>query len=95
VRTYREVCTGIATSPDPRKQQALQRFADGEQREALADLDVIADAERAERRKAVDLQDAAKRRPIAALARQVHDQGKVTLDEVIGRYEQLTRLDPA
>jgi tetratricopeptide (TPR) repeat protein len=94
VRAYREVVTGIATSPDPRKQQALQRFADGEQREALADLDVILDAERAAQLKAVDIQDAAKRRPVAALALQAHDQGKVTLDEVIGRYEQLTRLDP-
>jgi hypothetical protein len=36
---YREAVTGIAMSPDPRKLKALQRFADGEQREALADLD--------------------------------------------------------
>jgi hypothetical protein len=94
VRAYREVVTGIAMSPDPRKQKALQRFADGEQREALADLDVILDAERAAQLKAVDIADAAKRRPVATLALQAHDQGKVTLEEVIGRYEQLTRLDP-
>src|SRR5258708_1117080 len=81
VRAYREVVTGIATSPDPRKQRALQRFADGEQREALDDLDVIADANRAARIKAVDLADAAERRPTAVLALQARDQGKVTLAE--------------
>jgi hypothetical protein len=82
LRAYREVVTGIATSPDPRKRRALQRFADGEQREALADFDAIADANRARRVKAVDsadanpatrvkaidIADAAERRPTAKLA---------------------------
>jgi tetratricopeptide (TPR) repeat protein len=94
VRAYREVVTGIATSPDPRKQKALQRFADGEQREALADFDMIADANRAARVKAIDIADAADRRPAAWLALQAHDKGTVTLEEVVRRYEHLTRLDP-
>jgi len=94
VRAYREAVTGIANSPDPRKQAALQRFADGEQREALADAEVIADADRAARNKANDIADAAELRPWAKLALQAHDQGKVTLDEVIAKYEKLTQLDP-
>jgi len=94
VQAYREVVIGIATSSDLKKQKALQRFADGEQREALADLDVILDAERATQNRAFDIQDAEKRRLIAMLALQAHDQGKVTLEEVIGRFEQLTRLNP-
>jgi len=35
VRVHREVVTGIATSPDPWKQKALQRSTDSERREAL------------------------------------------------------------
>jgi tetratricopeptide (TPR) repeat protein len=93
VRAYREAVTGIANSPDPRTQAALQRFADGEQREALADAEVIADADRAARDKANDIADVAERRPWAELALQAHDQGKVTLDEVIVKYEKLTQLD--
>jgi tetratricopeptide (TPR) repeat protein len=108
LRAYREVVTGIATSPDPRKRRALQRFADGEQREALADFDAIADANRARRvkavdsadanratrAKAIDIADAAERRPTAKLALQARDNGTVTLEEVVRRHEQLTRLDP-
>jgi tetratricopeptide (TPR) repeat protein len=94
VRAYREVVTGIARSPDPRKRKALQRFADGEEREALVDLDVIAEANRAARIKAVDLAEAAERRPTAWLALQACDNGRVTLDEVGRRFEQLTWLDP-
>jgi len=94
VRAYREEITRIALSPDPQKQKALQRFADGEQVEGLADLDMIADAKRAAHEKAVDMADAAERRPTAWLALQAHDQGHEMLDRVIGRFQQLTRLDP-
>jgi tetratricopeptide (TPR) repeat protein len=94
VRAYREAVTGIAASPDPRKLKALQRFADGEQREALADLDLIAEANNAARIKAANISAATDRRPTAWLALQAHDNGRVTLDEVVQRYEQLTRLDP-
>jgi len=55
---------------------------------------LIADAKRAAHQKAVDMADAAERRPTAWLALQAHDQGHETLDGVIGRFEQLTRLDP-
>src|SRR3954463_10906714 len=34
---YREEVTKLASSPDPQTQKALQRFVDGEQREALDD----------------------------------------------------------
>jgi len=47
VRAYREEITRIASSPDPQKQKALQRFADGEQAEALGELDEILNAETA------------------------------------------------
>ena len=59
VRAYREEITKIAASPDPQKQKALQRFADGEQAEALDDLDLLADAKRVARDKAVAIADAA------------------------------------
>jgi Flp pilus assembly protein TadD len=94
VRAYREGITQLASSPDPQKQKALQRFADGEQVEALADLDMIADGKRTAHQNAVDLADAAERRPTAWLALQAHDQGHETLDRVVRRFEQLTQLDP-
>lgn len=90
VRAYREAVTGIANSPDPNKQTALRRFADGHEREALAHLDVIADAHA----KAANLAQAAERRPTARLALQALDRGKVTIPEVVARFEQLTGLDP-
>src|SRR5262249_38862891 len=69
---YREEVTKLASSPDLQTQKALQRFADGEQREALDDLDMIADAKRAAHEKAVAkavaIADAAERRPTARLA---------------------------
>ena len=94
VRAYREEVTKIAASPDPEKQKALQRFADGEQAEALDDLDLLADAKRAAHDKAVAIADAAERRPTAWLAVQAYDAGKVTLDKVVARFEKLTQLDP-
>jgi tetratricopeptide (TPR) repeat protein len=90
---YREEVTKLASSPDPQKQKALQRFADGEQHEALDDLDLIADAKRAAHDKAVVIADAAERRPTAWLAVQALDAGKVTLDKVVERFEKLTWLD--
>ena len=91
---YREEVTQLASSPDPQTQKALQRFADGEQAEALDDLDMIADAKRAAHDKAVVIADAAERRPMAWLAVQALDAGKVKLDKVVERFEKLTRLDP-
>jgi hypothetical protein len=82
VRAYREIVTGLATSPDPRKLKALQRFADGEQREALDDFDEITRANDAARDKAAAIAKAADRRPIAWLALQARDNGKVTLEQV-------------
>lgn len=84
----------LASSPDSQTQKALQRFADGEPREALDDLDMIADAKHAAHDKAVVIANAAERRPTAWLAVQALDAGKVTLDEVLEWFEKLTRLDP-
>ncbi|HEX7942083.1 MAG TPA: hypothetical protein VF488_09775 [Gemmatimonadaceae bacterium] len=98
VRAYREEVTKLAASPDPEKQKALQLFADGERTKALAVLDAIADARRAAHEKAVQnavrIADAAERRPTAWLAMQAHDVGEVTLDQLVGRFEQLMQLDP-
>src|SRR4029077_19281189 len=98
VRAYREEVTKLAESPDPEKQKALQLFADGERTKALAVLDAIADAKRAAHekavQKAVQIADAAERRPTAWLAMQAHDVGEVTLDQLVTRFEQLTQLDP-
>jgi Tetratricopeptide repeat len=94
LRAYREAVTAIATSPDPKTQELLRRYANGEQREALAESDVLADADLAARRKASAIASAAKRRPWAILAIQAHDNGKVTLEEVIQKFEKLTQLDP-
>jgi hypothetical protein len=65
---YREEVTKIAASPDPRKQKALQRFADGEQREAVVELREIVDADYVARLKAVQMLKAADLCPIAELA---------------------------
>jgi hypothetical protein len=97
VRAYREIVTGLATSPDPRKRKALQRFADGEQREALDDFDEITRANDAARDKAAAIAKAADRRPIALLALQARDNGKVTLAPALARTGPplLVRTDPA
>jgi chromosome segregation ATPase len=87
VQAYREEVTKLAASPDPEKQKALQLFADGEHTKALAVLDAIADAKRAAHDKAVQISDAAERRPTAWLAVQAHDVGDATLDQLVGRFE--------
>ena len=94
LRAYREAVTAIATSPDPKTQELLRRYANGEQREALAESDVLADADLAARNKASAIANAATRRPWAILAIQAHDNGKVTLEEVVQKFEKLTQLDP-
>jgi hypothetical protein len=94
LRAYREAVTSVATSPDPKTQELLRRYANGEQREALAESDVLADADLAAKNKANAIANAAERRPWAMLAIQAHDNGKVTLEEVVQKFEKLTQLDP-
>jgi len=80
--------TKLASSPDPQKQKALQRFADGEQNEALGDLDLIADARRAAHRRAAAKASTSpmrrSERPTAWLTVQPR-RGQVTLDNLVGR----------
>ena len=94
VRAYREIVTGIATSSDPLKQKALQRFADGDQRKVVDELREIAAVNRAARIKAAYIAEAADLRPAAWLALQAYDNGKMKLEEVVQFYKEITRLDP-
>lgn len=59
---------------------ALERFQRGEERAALAELDRLR---------------AVQARSVAELARTALDRGKLGVDEVVARYEEVTRLDPS
>ena len=61
------------------KEQALKRFQQGEEVAALAELDRLS---------------ATRARSVANLALIAFGRGKITLDDVIARYEEVVRLDP-
>src|SRR5262249_35446745 len=93
VRAYREEVTKLAASPDPRKQKALQRFADGERLSAVLELSEIVDADFRAREMANKIRTAADLRPVAELAEQTYDKGEMKLEAVVQLYEKITGLD--
>jgi hypothetical protein len=73
----------------------LARFNAGDEIGALAVLDDLRGARDAARQKRTDIESAAEGRRITRLALEARNKGKLTTAEVIARYEEVTRLDPA
>src|SRR5262249_16753468 len=86
ITEYRQQVASIANSPDPRKRQALQRYADGDRAGGFDALVAIQKAET----KAV----AAGWREIAALAQDRKDRGEMGTAEVIPFFETAQTMDP-
>src|SRR5436309_2521973 len=85
ITEYRRQVASIADSPDPRKREALERYAAGDRAGAFDALVAIQKAET----KAV----AAGWREIAALAQDRKDRGEMGTAEVIPLYETAQTLD--
>ena len=86
IEEYRRQVASIANSPDPRKRDALMRYADGDRKGAFEAMVAIQRAET----KAV----AAGWREVAALAQDRKDRGEMGTAEVIPLYEEAQKLDP-
>src|SRR5436305_4466618 len=85
IAEYRRQVASIADSPDPRKREALKRYAEGDRAAGYDDLWEIQEAET----KAV----AAGWREIAALAQDRKDQGEIGTAEAIKPYEKAQAMD--
>ena len=98
-RAYSEIIGQLrgsvqAIAETPAGAQALARFNSGDVAGGLAAMDAIQGADEAARRKVAELEDAAGERHIADLAADAELRGEVGRDEVIKRYEAVTRRDP-
>jgi tetratricopeptide (TPR) repeat protein len=94
---YRRQMASLASSPDPRKRQALQQYADGDRDRAFP---VLVDLQRAATR-ARELGDAERARAdaagwteVATLGLDRLDRGEATAAEVIPLFEEAQRIDP-
>ncbi|HKI03328.1 MAG TPA: hypothetical protein VKK31_15220 [Thermoanaerobaculia bacterium] len=85
IEEYRRQVASIADSPDPRKREALKRYAEGHRAESYDDLFAIQEAET----KAV----AAGWRELAALAQDRKDRGEIGTAEAIKPYEKAQAMD--
>lgn len=94
LEVYREIMARLVASSDQRAQQALQRFADGEPREALASLDALVPFRSRVEYGTVDRTVVAIRRAEAWLAEHAREHGQVSPNEAVRRFEVITRLDP-
>ena len=72
----------------------MARFNAGDEVGALGVLDDLQRAQDAALQKRADIEKAAGRRRVAALALEARAKGKQTTAQVIARYEEVTRLDP-
>jgi tetratricopeptide (TPR) repeat protein len=86
IEEYRRQIASIADSPDPRKREALKRYAEGDR---AGGFDALVSIQMAET-KAV----AAGWREIAALAQDRKDRGEMETSEVIPLYERAQSMDP-
>src|SRR5262249_34281814 len=78
----------------PEKRAALQRYADGDRRGAMAVLDSLTRAENGARTQAAAIANAAELRKLAQLAEDMKDKGELHTQELIARYKEVTQLDP-
>jgi tetratricopeptide (TPR) repeat protein len=87
---YGERIASIADSPDPRKREALKRYAEGDRITAFGDLVSIQE----ELDKANDRASAAGWRELGALALDLKDRGEQDTNTAIGIFEKAQRKDP-
>jgi tetratricopeptide (TPR) repeat protein len=92
IAVFRNTVTDIASTPDGA--QALERFNAGDEVGALAILDKLRAGNEKMRAERLRLEDAAEARRIARLALEARLRGKVTIDTVIARFEEVVKLDP-
>jgi tetratricopeptide (TPR) repeat protein len=92
IAVFRAAVTDIASTPEGAA--ALARFNAGDEIGALAVLDQIVDARERARQVRADIETAAERRRIAALALEARARGRLDTNAVIARYVEVTRLDP-
>jgi len=93
IAVFRKAVEDIAATPQGAA--ALARFNAGDEIGALAILDNLRAARDAARKKRADIESAAEGRRIATLALEGRKRGKLATAQVIVRYEEVTRLDPA
>lgn len=92
IAVFRNTVSDIASTPEGA--QALERFNAGEEVGALAILDKLRAGNEKMRAERLRLEDAAEARRIARLALEARLRGKVTIDTVIVRFEEVVKLDP-
>lgn len=90
IREYGQQIASIANSPDPRKKEALRRYAEGDRVDAFDDLVSIQE----ELDKANDKASAAGWRELGALALDLKDRGEKDTSSVVGVFEKAQRKDP-
>src|SRR5262249_23328275 len=93
IAVFRKAVEDIAATPGGAA--ALARFNAGDEIGALTVLDNLRTARDAARQKRADIESAAEGRRIARLALEARNRGKLVTAQVIARYEEVTRLDPA
>ena len=93
IAVFRKAVEDIAATPEGAA--ALARFNAGDEPGALAVLDHLRTARDAARQKRAVIESAAEGQRIATLALEARTKGKLTTAQVIQRYEEVTRLDPA
>ena len=92
IAVFRDAVEDIASTPEGAA--ALARFNAGDEVGALQILDELRAARDAARQAAMNIESAAEGRRIATLALEARTRGKVTTEDVIARFEEVTQLDP-
>ncbi|MEO0452118.1 MAG: tetratricopeptide repeat protein [Pseudomonadota bacterium] len=92
ISVFRNAVEDIASTPEGL--QALVMFNDGDELGAIAILDDLRAARAAARQKRADVETAAEARRIANLALEARNSGKLSTQDVIARFEEITGLDP-
>ena len=93
VAEFRRQVAGLAATPDPQLQQALQQFADGDRVAAFPVIERLLRAENAAAERATAIRSAEKLRNLGALALVMLDRGEKKTADVIPLWEEAQRLD--
>jgi tetratricopeptide (TPR) repeat protein len=92
IAVFRGAVQDIASTPEG--EAALRQYNAGDETGALLVLDRLVDAREQARKERANIETAAERRRVAALALDARNKGKVNTLAVIARYNEVTRLDP-
>ncbi len=93
ISVFRNAVKDIASTPEGLR--ALAMFNNGLELEALEILDDLRAARDEARQTRISIESAAEARRIAVLALEARNQGKLKTEDVIARFEEVSRLDPA